>query len=167
MFLNGTDSTEWMFSSQLWHWVKNSLPPKPKRTCLALCIQICSQVQNFAELVQESWLALARLAKALQKYYINTFAPVEGENAACGCMARSCCTSAAHCNFLSSDLYLAPSWKTADCFLPRGKVLWITFQSLLGDCPQDDFRGAMNVPPAVPLHSFCCCSRCEVIQGLG
>lgn len=165
MFLHETDSSEWMFSSQLWSWVKNSLPPNPKRTYLALYIQICSQVQNFAELVPESWLALAILAKALQKHYVNTFTPAGGENAACGCMARSCCASAACCNFLSLDLYLAPSWTTADCFPPRGKVLWITFQSLMGGCPQGNFCGTMNVPPAVPLHSFCCCSRCEVIQG--
>lgn len=133
------------------------LPLNPMH--LGLCIQICSQVQTFVKLVQESWLALVILVKALQKHYVNTLTPARGENAACGCMARSCCVSAAHCNFLSSDLYLSPSWKTPDCFPPRAKVL-------LGDYPQGNFHEAMNVPPGVLVHSFFCfCSRCEAVQG--
>lgn len=82
MFLNGTESSEWMLSSQLRGWLKHSLPPKTRRMYLALCIQICSQVQNFEKLVQESWLALAILAKTLQKHYVNIFTPVGGEDAA-------------------------------------------------------------------------------------
>lgn len=156
MFLDGTDRSKWKFSSQLWSWVKKSLPLNPMH--LRLCIQICLRVQNFVERVQESWLGLAILAKALQKHYVNTFT-AGGENASCGCMARSCCISAAHCNFFLLDLYLSPSWKTPDHFLPRTEVL-------LGDYPQGSFHGAMNVPPAVLVHSFFCCrSRCEVMQG--
>lgn len=52
-----------------------------------------------------------------------------------------------HCNFLSSDLYLSPSWKTPDHFPPRAKVL-------LGDYAQGNFHGTMNVPPGVLVHSF-------------
>lgn len=163
MFLNGTESSEWMFSSQLWGWLKHSLPPETRRMYLALCIQICSQVQNFEKLVQESWLALAILAKTPQKHYANTFTPVGGEDAAVvawpEAAARQLLTVIS-----SRDLYLAPSWKTADHFPPRDKVLWVAFQSLLGDCPQGNFHGVMNVPPAMPLCSFCCCSRCEVMH---
>lgn len=124
MFLDGTDRSKWMLLSQLWDWMEKSLPLNPM--CLGLCIQICLQVQNFVELVQKSWLVLAIPAKALQKHYVNTLSPAGGENAACGYVARSCCISAAHCNFLSSDLYLSPSWKTLDHFPPRIKSCWET-----------------------------------------
>lgn len=67
--------------------MKKSLPLNPMH--LGLCIPICLQVQNFVELVQESWLALAILAKALQKHYVNTLTPPLGDNATSGCMARS------------------------------------------------------------------------------
>lgn len=116
-----------MFLLQFWDWVDSRKTSqkkkrKPKGFYQLLCVQICSQAQNFAKLVQESWLILSNLTKAIQKHYINTFIPAEGENAAYGCMARSCYVSADRCNFPSLDLYFAPSWKTADHLAPTGKV---------------------------------------------
>lgn len=155
MFLDGTDPSGCSHHGSWVEW--KSLPLTAMH--LGLCIQICSQVQHFVELVQESWLALAILAKALQRRYVNTLTPAVGERAACGCMARSCCVSAAHCNFLSSDLYLSPSWKTREHFPPRAKVV-------LGDYPQGNLHGTMNVPPGVLAHSFFYCrSGCEVMHG--
>lgn len=124
MFLYGTDSSQWMFSSQLRLRGKNILSPRKQGLNLVLCIKIRSYVQNFAKLVQESWLTLSKLTKAILEYYINTCIPSEGENAACGCMARSCFLSADGCNFPSSDLHFAPSWMTTEHFPPAGKVLW-------------------------------------------
>lgn len=163
MFVKWAESSEWMFSSELWGWVERSTT-KPQKNVLRCLHTICSQVQNSAELVQESWLALAILAKALQRHYVNTLAPAGGENAACGCAAKSCCASAARCYFLSQT-FISHLLETADCFPPGGWSLADYLQSLLGDCPQCSFCRAMNVPPAVHLHSLCCCRRCEVIQG--
>lgn len=124
------------------------LPPNPRRTYLGVCTRICSQVQNSAELVQESWLVLAILAKALQRHYVNTLAPAGGENAACGCAGRSCCASAACCYFLSSDLHLSPprdSWLLST----EGKVLWITYSHCWG-----------TVRSAIPAEQWTCHQLC-------
>lgn len=133
---------------------KNILSPKKQGLSLVLCIKICSYVQNFAELVQESWLS--KLTKIIRECYINICIPSEGENAAMGARpeAASCQLMAVISLPQTFILHLPESQLTT--FHQQVKCCGIMdyFPVPVGRLPQGNFHREINVLPAMILYSF-------------